>query len=104
MNLQELVARLAELTAELARVEAAIKAFSSVEPVKIWTWKNLRNTSCVTTQLEKADRLLMVFSDKSLTTPADESAKGGWVLRSAWEQYKLAHPEMLGRNPPIGER
>jgi len=29
MNLQELVARLAELTAELARVEVAIKAFAS---------------------------------------------------------------------------
>ena len=102
MNLQELVARLAELTAELARVEAAIKAFSSVEPVKIWTRKNLRNTSGVTTRLGHAQGSLMVFRDGVLTTPADESAHEGWVLRSAWEQYKLALPEEVGDT--IGER
>jgi len=79
-------------------VEATIAAFASSKPVEIWTRKNLRNTGWVTTRLDRGaeDGLLMVFSDSTLSTPADESAHGGWVVRSAWEQYKLAFPDAIG--------
>ena len=91
-TLNVLLAKRSELMAELARVEEAIANFADAKPVEIETHKNLRNTSGVTLLPEEADRYMMVFNDWEMTTPADKSSHGGWVLKSAIAEYKHQYP------------
>lgn len=91
-TLNQLQAKRAELLAELARVEEAIKSFADATPVQIETTKNLRNSAGVTWIPEDADRLMVVYTDEALTTPADKSDHGGWVSKAALAAYKLEYP------------
>lgn len=93
MNLQELIARKGQLEADLAHVNAAIEAFGDSSVVEIQTHKNLRNTWGVTVNPDAADEMLMVFADQEFSRPADKSSHGGYVVRSAWEQFKLDNPD-----------
>jgi hypothetical protein len=105
-NLQELIARRSELQAELKCVGEAIAAFADASPVKIGTRRNLRNTRRVTTDPEWAREwaaeeptepgLLLVFADSNLSTPADQFNHEGWVVRSAWAQFQMDYPDMIG--------
>ncbi|MFH1896334.1 MAG: hypothetical protein ABH814_02590 [bacterium] len=92
-SLNELMAKRAELRAELAQVEAAITAFADASAVRIRTHKNIRNTGGVTTNPAYADECLMVYFDQELTVPADKSDHEGFVVRAAWEQFKLENPD-----------
>ena len=97
MTLQELIARKSELLAELTQVEAAIAAAGDSSPVRIRTWKNIRNTVGVATHPDDVKEWgdLMVFSDESLSHPADNSSHEGWVVKEEWERFKLQNPGML---------
>jgi len=93
MNLNQLIARRAELLAELERVKKAIEAFADASPVEIQTHRNLRNTGGVTVNPSDSDRYMVVYSDAGLTSPASESSHGGYVSKAAWAQYKLQNPD-----------
>lgn len=95
-SLQALLSRRAELTAELAAVEEAIKAFSDTGAVRVRTWRNIRNTGYLTTNPGCAAECLVVFSDEAMTTPADSRDHEGWVAKSDLTFFKLNHPEMGG--------
>lgn len=96
MTLQQLIARRSELKAELERIEQAIASFSDATPVKIGTRRNLRNTGWLSIYPQDVrEGEMLVFSDSSLTVPADRSDQGGWVIRSAWATFQLEHPEMI---------
>jgi hypothetical protein len=101
-DLQTLMARKAKLLKELEDLDVAIAAFSNPEPVEIWTSRNVRNTGWLSTNLQAHEGVLIVFEDAGLTSPADERSHCGFVLRSAWAQYKLDHPEMISGDQ-IGE-
>lgn len=97
MNLNQLIARRAELLVELARVEEAIANFASAMPVEIETVKNLRNTAGVTWLPEEAGRYVMVYADEALTVPAEKSSHSGWVSKSALAEYKRQYPDWQER-------
>lgn len=92
-SLQELIARRSELLAELERVKAAIAAFADGTPVEVSTRRNIRNTGGITNDPSRANEMLVVFADMSLTTPASSAAQSGWVVRAAWEAFKLENPD-----------
>jgi|GEM_PF-3759099 len=95
-NLQELIGRRSELKSELERVEAAIAAFADATPVRIRTRRNLRNTGWVSTNPDCGPDILLVFADPELTIPAPSRNDEGWVVRSAWAQFQMDHPDMVG--------
>jgi len=93
MNLNQLIARRAELLAELERIEEAIANFADASSVEIQTHRNLRNTSGITINPAEADGYMVVYADAELIIPANESSHGGYVSRAAWAQYKLQNPD-----------
>jgi hypothetical protein len=95
-SLQDLIVRRSGLKAELARVEAAIASFADASPVFITTRRNIRNTPWLTTDPARADDCLVVFCDETLTVSANERQQEGFVVRAAWEQFKLLHPDLIG--------
>ena len=104
MNLQDLIAKKVQLESELAQVSAAIAAFGDSTPVQIRTWKNIKNTAhlgCVDFHPQEGD--LVVFVDKEFTKIQEGRFQSGWVVKSDWEQFCLAHPEMVGSDMSVCE-
>ena len=92
VSLNSILAERATLIARLAQLEDVIANIADATPVEIETTKNLRNSAGVTWIPEDADRLMVVYADEALTTPADKSDHGGWVSKVALAAYKLEYP------------
>lgn len=90
ISVENLLARRAELLAELEKINASLEALSSpTEPVKIGTLKNLRNSGVLA--------YAGVYSDKGLSRPQEVSAHEGWISNEALATLKIERGESENR-------
>ena len=76
VNVSKLLARRVELLAEVARLDAAIKA-ASAGVYEVETHRNIRNTFPLTVDPRASG--VLVFADEGLTRLAREQAHSGFV-------------------------